>query len=181
MIENDPGSTLVTDALGERVGPDTIRFERRFDASPERVWQALTTPEGLETWLGGATIDLRPGGSFRVQLTPNVTMDGRIRHLEPPAKLTLAWRELEDGALTHHAVTETGESELSFELRADGDGTRLTLVHRLIRAGEPMIGFGAGWHAFLQKLRTSLASSASLDVMEYYERVRPAYVRAFER
>ena len=44
--------------------PSPDRIERTIDLAypPERVWAAITTAEGLGTWLREADVDLRPGG-----------------------------------------------------------------------------------------------------------------------
>jgi uncharacterized protein YndB with AHSA1/START domain len=49
----------------------TIRFERHFEASPEEVFDAWTSPELIRLWwdpsgqpLAACTVDLRPGGAF---------------------------------------------------------------------------------------------------------------------
>jgi len=43
-----------------------LRFERRLRHSPERVWAALTTPEGLACWLAEAEIEAKPGGRMEL-------------------------------------------------------------------------------------------------------------------
>ncbi|MBD5654231.1 MAG: SRPBCC family protein [Candidatus Eremiobacteraeota bacterium] len=179
MTDNQTEIASAESALGRRIAIDAIRFERTFAAPPARLWAALTTPEGLEPWLGSATLELRTGGVYRVRLNEEVEMVGRIVTLEPPAKLVLAWHEIEGGVATAHATTDDDESELSFELQPEGNGTRLVLVHRLIRAGEAMIGFGAGWHALLEALRASLAGAPAIDVARTYASLQPSYLEAF--
>lgn len=59
--------------------PDEIRITRVFDAPPEMVWKAWTTPAMLVHWFGCAAfstetaeVDLREGGNWRVVLrTPD--------------------------------------------------------------------------------------------------------------
>lgn len=47
---------------GDRCG---VRFERRYDASTEELWSALTEPERLGRWLADvAELELRVGGRF---------------------------------------------------------------------------------------------------------------------
>ena len=48
--------------------PDRIERTISLTQSPAVVWAALTTAQGLGTWLGDkdATIDLRPGGAGKV-------------------------------------------------------------------------------------------------------------------
>ena len=46
--------------------PDEVRKQLDIEAPIQRVWDALTTPEGLLAWFPteGARIDLRPGGTL---------------------------------------------------------------------------------------------------------------------
>jgi uncharacterized protein YndB with AHSA1/START domain len=60
---------------------------------PDRVWQALTTEDGLAPWMGeGASIDLRPGG---VAVLPDPvggsTRRGRVDHIDEGRRLELTW------------------------------------------------------------------------------------------
>ena len=42
----------------------TIELRCHYDAHPDDVWDALTSPERLSRWLGPVSGDLRPGGTF---------------------------------------------------------------------------------------------------------------------
>jgi uncharacterized protein YndB with AHSA1/START domain len=59
-------------------GPTQILIEREFDAPPELVFRAYTTPELVKRWWGGkrgtvtsAEIDLREGGRWRFVMIAN--------------------------------------------------------------------------------------------------------------
>ncbi len=107
-------------AEGDRAG---VRFERRYDFSPEEVWSALTEPERLGRWLANvAELELRVGGRFLLvwkEDDGDQRTDGRVRELDPGRVLELDW-------------TYPGEADsvARFELRPDGDGTILVLDHR---------------------------------------------------
>lgn len=161
---------------GKRIADDTLQFERFFRVPIERVWHALTTPEGLAPWLGSATIDLRPGGTFAVALAEHIFIDGRIEAIRPPHELTISWLELEDGQPTQHATTSDDRSELSFALHGVGGGTMLLLTHRLLRPGESMHSFGAGWHVHMDELAAALAGSSPMERKAAYDRLHPSYV-----
>ncbi len=169
-------SVATSDDFGTRTAPDAITFHRSLNAPIERVWKLLTSPEGLATWLGQATVDPRRGGDFIVQLTDDILMHGRLLELDAPRRLVISWRELENGASTGHATTEDDVSELSFALKPVDGRTHLTLVHRLILAGEPMNGFGAGWHAFLDTLQAVLEGRPRIDPHVRYKDLRDEYV-----
>lgn len=106
-----------------------IRAERIFNASPSRVWRALTEPSQLARWWcrGNPMVverfALERGGHWRfVEHSPDGIhgFEGRFRRVEPPHVLeqTFEW----DGAPGHVAVERTTLEDL-------GDGrTRLVTV-----------------------------------------------------
>lgn len=102
-----------------------LRMERRLAHPPERVWPALVEADRLATWFpGGATIEPRVGG----KVVFDSGGDGLVTDLDPPRLVAFTWD-------TDH---------LRFELRPDGDGSVLLLVHTFDdRAGAA--SFAAGW------------------------------------
>ena len=75
-----------------------ILITREFDASPELVWKATTTPELVKRWWGGkrgevtdVEIDLRVGGTWRYVMTANAGMEvafhGEYRELVTNARI----------------------------------------------------------------------------------------------
>jgi uncharacterized protein YndB with AHSA1/START domain len=48
--------------LGQVIDGDAVRFERLLPGPIERVWDFLTKPEHLATWLGEAHFEGRAGG-----------------------------------------------------------------------------------------------------------------------
>lgn len=120
-------------------GTCEVRLTRYYGAAPEDVWAALTEPDSLGRWLAApAEIDLRSGGSFRLRLSEQETMDGRVRTVQPPRTLELDWMR-------------GGEepSIIRFELSPDGDGTVLVLDHRRIEA-EIGMRYAALWERRLR-------------------------------
>lgn len=127
----------------------SVRFEREYAASVERVWAAVTEPEQLRGWLavGGAVLEPRVGGRFEVRMTPgeDETAWGTVLAFQPPRLLEVEWRyEGED------------ESVLRIELEPLGDSTLLVLDHRLLQTAQAP-GYGSGWHAYLDSLDDHLA------------------------
>jgi uncharacterized protein YndB with AHSA1/START domain len=84
--------------LAEPVGADTLRFVRHFNASSERIWQALATPEGIAAWLGHpVVIEAVVGGAFEIELAgahlseqPPVDVAARYAALKPEYDARLA-------------------------------------------------------------------------------------------
>jgi uncharacterized protein YndB with AHSA1/START domain len=124
-------------------GRDAVRFERRLGHPPERVWKALTDPDDLRAWFP-ADIEgdlTSPGAelSFPFRDREAETMGGEVLESDPPARLAFTW----------------GEQILRFELKPDGDGTRLVFTHALPRAETAKTA--AGWQLRLVLLEARLA------------------------
>lgn len=153
---------------GDRCG---VRFERRYDASPDELWSALTEPERLGRWLADvAELELRVGGRFLLQWREGdgtQETDGTILAFEPGRLLELNW-------------TYPGEpdSVARFELRPDGEGTILVLDHRGLPPGA-IAGYGAGWHSHLDSLAAHL-SGGRADWSARFRELGPAYERKAE-
>ena len=77
----------------------SVRLTRRYAASPEEIWAAITEPESVARWLG------RP-------------IPGEARVIEPQRVLELDWRP--DGE---------PPSVVRFDISAVEGGTRLELEH----------------------------------------------------
>jgi uncharacterized protein YndB with AHSA1/START domain len=124
----------------------TLEKDLFIKASPQRVFQALTTKEDLERWfLVKAELDLRPGGAIRFEWGPGVVNVGKILVLEPPHRLSYSWEALEPSPTT-----------ITFELIAENDGTRLHLIHTGIGEGEDWDNYytavNSGWSTHLKNL-----------------------------
>lgn len=126
---------------GSRERP-VVTLARRYAAPPRDVWDALTDPVRLTRWLGAVERDaLDPDRvTVRVADAPDSPAEARVRSCVPPETLLLDWEwDTEEPSVV--AVT----------LRADGEGTFLTLEHRL---GEPdhAADYGGGWEQHLGAL-----------------------------
>ncbi len=106
-----------------------IAFERRLRHSPERVWRALTTPEGLACWLAEAEIDLEAGG--RMEL--NFRQPDNDFMPDTPEKRRQSNQVLRVEPITRfdHTFGSNPASVVSWILTPDGDGTHLSLRHRV--------------------------------------------------
>ena len=146
--------------MAERIGPRTLRFERRLAHPPERVWRALTDPAELAIWLvAAAELEPRVDGAVTLRWDGDASAAGRIVAWEPPEELAYTWDEGE------------GESLVRFTLSADRDGTLVVLTHERI---DSLSGFGAGWHAHLDMLEGAL-EGRDVDWQERWDALRPRY------
>ena len=124
-------------------GRPAVRFVRSYPHPIERVWQAVTTPEGLARWFPSKVeLELRAGGVVTYSGDPHIEdMTGRVLACDPPHYLALTW----------------GGEELRFKLEplADG-GCRFTLFD-LLDARDAAARNAAGWDVCLSELDNHLA------------------------
>jgi uncharacterized protein YndB with AHSA1/START domain len=104
--------------------PDRIEREVVLRHPVERVWDALTTAEGLAGWFGShAEIDLQPGGRalFRWEEW-NEQGEATVTVVEPPRRFGFRWGI--EGLPPH----DPRRTEVIFMLSAVGESTRLRVV-----------------------------------------------------
>ena len=146
-------------------------------ATPEAIWEAITTPEWSARYGYGAAseYELSPGGAYRVVSSeamkahgaPEVLIDGEVVESDPPHRLVQTWRALFD-----EETAAEGFTRLLWELEPDEAGiTRLTVTHELegaprtahLVAGKGGAEAGGGWSWILSDLKTLLETGASLQ------------------
>jgi uncharacterized protein YndB with AHSA1/START domain len=104
--------------------PDRIERTVEVAHPPAKVWAALTTPEGLGTWLGdkGATVDLRPGGSAEVSWSSGDRATIRIERVEEPRVFGYTW------PIYGMPGDDPRRTYVEFTLEPHEGGTRVTVV-----------------------------------------------------
>jgi uncharacterized protein YndB with AHSA1/START domain len=125
---------------------DPLVIERTIDAPPARVWRALTDKQELKEWLPFMA-DFEPtvGHELHFELGKDPAHQylhvSKVIEVVDGQKLTYGWRY--EGY--------PGDSEVTFELFAEGERTRLKLTHRILApfpADNPDFaaeGFREGW------------------------------------
>ncbi len=77
--------------------PFEITKDIELNATPDEVWAAIATPEGLTSWLFGPwEIEPGDGGSFRLAMG-EYSETSTITGWDPPRRLTLRGATGEDG------------------------------------------------------------------------------------
>ncbi|MGA7745622.1 MAG: SRPBCC domain-containing protein [Candidatus Aquilonibacter sp.] len=118
---------------------------------PERVYEALTTPEGIRNWwTRDADLDTVAGGTgtFRFHGGNDVTAVA-VRELEPP--LHVMWKT------TSSFRPEWKGTTIVFDLRVDAGGTVLSFAHRGFEAADERYAMTTtGWGKYLQNLKEYL-------------------------
>jgi uncharacterized protein YndB with AHSA1/START domain len=130
-----------------------LRLRRRLEASPERVFQALTDPARMRLWWGpeGASateveVDLRPGGAFRIVIEgpdrARHVVGGVYREIDPPRRIVHSW--CWEGS--------PEESTVTLAIEPDGTGAVLVVTHERLPHRESRNAHEAGWTSCLGKL-----------------------------
>ena len=128
-------------------------------ATPEQIWDAITTPEFTERDFHGVRIELRDGRRFSA--LGDMTWDEEILESDPPRRLVHRWTSAYDPEL---AAEEP--SRVTWEIEAQENGTTLlTVVHDQLE-GAPKTAegvSGAGWMFVLSNLKTLLETGEPLS------------------
>jgi uncharacterized protein YndB with AHSA1/START domain len=128
---------------------------------PERVWRALTDPAMLGEWLMPNDFEPRVGHrfTFRTQPIEAAGFDGvvtcEVLEIDPPRRLRISWR---GGPGVDTTVT--------WELAAEGRGTRLFLTHDGFDDTDPaqrnvMRILGGGWRGLLLERLSKVLDAAA--------------------
>ncbi|MFE9245418.1 SRPBCC domain-containing protein [Nocardiopsis sp. NPDC006938] len=125
VAERSEGWEVELAAARSLLDPRTVERTVRVDASPERLWRVLTTPEHFANWFAfdGAEFEARVGAPMKLRWEEHGTFRGRVVEVDAPRRF--AYRiamepETDPGAADSTLVT--------FEVRASGSGSLLTVV-----------------------------------------------------
>jgi uncharacterized protein YndB with AHSA1/START domain len=143
-------------------------------ATPQQVWDAITSPEWTERYGYRARqdYDLRPGGAFVAHANqgmkdfgaPDIVGEGEILEADAPHRLVQTWRMLFEPDQAAEPMTR-----LTYEIVEEVGVTRLTVTHELqdapihaalVAGNVPQAG--GGWPFVLSDLKTLLETGKPL-------------------
>jgi uncharacterized protein YndB with AHSA1/START domain len=140
----------------------TTQIYRVFiKATPERVWEAIVTPDSTMRYFHGSRIEITP--TRRVSLGPDgaVRGDTAVLEFDPPRRLVHEWRALYDPDMASEQA-----SRVTWEIEPqDGGYCKLTLTHDRLE-GAPRTArevFGDGWMFVLSGLKTWVETGQPLS------------------
>jgi uncharacterized protein YndB with AHSA1/START domain len=148
---------------------DSIERDVLIDAPVETVWSIVTEPEQIARWFADqAEVDLRPGGELLLKFGADAEGAGVVERVERPTLFSFRWVSPEEtrdmaAAAGHYTLVE-------FRLRAEGQGTRLSVVETGFAGLEGTDEENAalaerhtgGWGMFLDRL-AGLAAGADVS------------------
>ena len=133
-------------------------YQLFINASPERVWEAITNPELIARYFYGATLEapLEAGVRWRAWSPDGTSLwndaDAEIFEADPPRRLVHGWKSLYEPDLASEA-----ESRITWEIEPqEGGYSKLTVVHDRLDASPKTAASvsGAGWMMVLSGLKT---------------------------
>jgi uncharacterized protein YndB with AHSA1/START domain len=142
--------------------PDlTIQVYQVFiKAAPERIWQAITTPELSARYFHGARIQAGPERYLSHGPDGAVWGDGPVFEFDPPRRLVHEWRSMYDPELAAEQP-----SRVTWEIEPLAGGyCKLTVTHDKLD-GAPRTAqsvSGPGWMFVLSGLKTLLETGVPL-------------------
>jgi uncharacterized protein YndB with AHSA1/START domain len=126
--------------------PDVLTQEIRIDAQPETVFSYFTDPARMVRWKGrAATLDPRPGGVYRVEVSDENVVVGEYVEVTPYSRVVFTWG-WENGQLP------PGASTVEIDLEPVEGATLLRLTHRDLSTPESVASHAEGWTHYLPRL-----------------------------
>ena len=104
--------------------PDYLR-EIFIARPPEIVFGFLVDPELIAKWIGeSSAMDARPGGLFRVKISPRRIVRGVFTELTPPYRMAFSWDWGAEGE-----VLAANRFWVEIDLKSQDGGTLVCVRH----------------------------------------------------
>ena len=125
VAENTEGWEIELAAARSLLDPLTVERTVYVDATPERLWEVLTTPKHFAAWYAfdGADFEAREGAPMELRWAEHGTFRGRVVEVEAPRRF--AYR------IAMEPDTDPAEDDstlVTFEVKASGNGALLTVT-----------------------------------------------------
>lgn len=135
----------------------TFNYSTYIDTTPEKLWEALTSPEFTVKYWGGRTMesDWKEGSSIRIvqpQGPQTAVKIGKVLISDPPRLLSY----MTD--CEHPAESST----MTFEIVRTPAQVRLNITHEMMAEQIPVM-VREGWWAIGASLKTLLETGKPLD------------------
>ena len=126
---------------------EAVKRQVRVAASPETVFSYFTDSQKMVEWKGfNATLDPRPGGVYRVEISSENVARGEYVEVVPYTKIVFTWGWEGDGA-----PVPPGSTTVEVTLIPDGDHTIVRLRHYGLPV-EAQDLHGEGWDHYMPRL-----------------------------
>jgi len=136
----------------EASGRRSVQVEVELPGTPEQIWQAIATGQGISAWFAPAELEERNGGKMVIHMAPGMDSAATITSWEPPVRMLAESPGWMPGM---PAMT----TEWTVEARTGGQ-CLVRVVHSLFAStddwDDQLEGTETGWPAFFRILRMYL-------------------------
>lgn len=147
-----------------QIDPSTLRtcvYALHIGASPEKVWEALTSNDFIQKYWQGEwrfESDWQTGSELHYyDKDGKLYSTGQVVLSEPPYKLSYTWPEPEESRVLPEPEC------LNWEIAQTGPNTvKLTLVHENLTEAY-FKGVSEGWSAILSSMKSLLENGVELE------------------
>jgi len=129
------GSESEAQIVGKPDGPPVVRVSQPVQAPLTHVWEVLVSPVGSQALLGEGAVLGAKGEPYHC--TDGVS--GVVRSYHPLEQLRVSWHERADAPA----------SLVEIDVRADGEGAVLDLLHNHLPEGADVESLQARWSGAL--------------------------------
>jgi uncharacterized protein YndB with AHSA1/START domain len=144
--------------------PRSLAIEQSyyFEAPAERVFRGLTDPKILVKWfLSKAKLVPNKGGSYSFDWIGGYHMTGKVKRFETNKAVSFSWHDkLDSGVMA--------ETEVSFKVAKQGNGTLLKLRHTGFEDPEHFAECSSRWGYYLTNMKSVLDHDTDLR-SKYYQ------------
>ncbi len=141
--------------------PPTQVYQVFIKATPEQIWEAITTPEFTARYFHGARISVADGRYRSLGPDDSVWGDESVIEADPPRRLVHGWRSLYDPEMGAEPT-----SRVRWEIEPAEHGVcQLTVIHDQLEHSPKTAAsvFGHGWMFVLSGLKTLLETGEPLQ------------------
>jgi uncharacterized protein YndB with AHSA1/START domain len=146
----------------DRFTPMTV-YTIYIAASPEKVWEALTSSEFSRQYFFGNSVEIEQRGGAYIVRTPDggLHISGEVVECDPPRRLAFTfnvnWPAL---------IEKLGPTLVTYEIEQAGEAVRLTMseAHDRPLSDDILSGGRQGWPAILSSLKSVLETGRALVV-----------------
>ena len=159
--------------LAAQSASETVQLQHRYAATPAQVFAAWSNPRALGQWFGPPShrcrveeYDFQEGGGYRIRMIPvsddidcggdpaqDSVCAGEFVEIREAERIVMSFTWVENGG-------DIGETLLTIEFRAAGEGTELTLTHERLPDETMRDAHRGGWRGTLEGLASYLAKTA---------------------
>ena len=139
----------------------SLVLRRFYDATPETLFAAWTTPEQAAEFMGPGTVkatdvkmDVRPGGSYSIVMQMDdgsaIPVHGTYRDVDRPRLLSMTWVWKEDDP------KDERETIVTLQFVPHGNRTELVLTHAGFASMESRDNHEIGWAKIMDQVAALL-------------------------